>query len=59
MRPLNDARLRTRLQALRSLRQWFYRTADDALRRRIVGAYLDRMAGPDEPVIRKALSARA
>jgi len=51
-----DPDLWTRLQALRSLRQWFYRTADDGLRRRIVLAYLARMAEPDEPVVRKALS---
>ena len=52
----SDPDLWTRLQALRSLRQWFYRTGDDSLRRRIVGAYLARMAEPDHPVIRKALS---
>ena len=51
-----DPDLWTRLQALRSLRQWFYRTADDGLRRRIVAAYLARMAEPDLPVVRKALS---
>ena len=51
-----DPDLWTRLQALRSLRQWFYRTADDGLRGRIVAAYLARMAEPDEPVVRKALS---
>ncbi len=51
-----DPDLWTRLQALRSLRQWFYRTNDDGLRRRIVLAYLARMAEPDVPVVRKALS---
>lgn len=51
-----DPDLWTRLQAIRSLRQWFYRTGDDALRRRIVDAYLARMAEPDEPVVRKALA---
>ncbi|WP_435017023.1 discoidin domain-containing protein [Tundrisphaera sp. TA3] len=50
-----DADLWTRLQALRSLRQWFYRTNDDGLRRRIVDAYLAAMSVPDEPVIRRAL----
>ena len=52
----SDDDLWTRLQALRSLRQLFYRTDDDALRKRIVAAYLARMAEPDEPVVRRALS---
>ncbi len=51
-----DPDLRTRLEALRSLRQWFYRTADPGLQRRIVAAYLARMALPDEPVVRRALA---
>jgi HEAT repeat protein len=46
----------TRLQALRTLRQWFYRTKDSALARRIVDTYLARMAEPAGPVIRKNLS---
>ncbi len=52
----SDPDLWTRLQALRSLRQWFYRSNDDAFRRRVVNAYLVRMAEPDVPVVRKALS---
>jgi cellulose synthase operon protein C len=51
-----DPDLWTRLQAIRSLRQWFYRSNDAAFRRRVVDAYLARMAEPDEPVVRKALS---
>ena len=51
-----DPDLWTRLQALRTLRQWFYRTKDTALARRIVDIYLARMAEPDAPVIRKNLS---
>ncbi len=51
-----DPDLWTRLEAIRSLRQWFYRTADLGLQRRIVDAYLARMAVPDEPVVRKALA---
>jgi cellulose synthase operon protein C len=51
-----DPDLWTRLQALRTLRQWFYRTKDTALARRIVDTYLARMAQPDAPVIRKNLS---
>ena len=51
-----DPDLRTRLEALRSLRQWFYRTADTGLQARIIAAYLARMAVPDVPVVRRALS---
>ena len=42
-----DPDLWTRLQALRSLRQWFYRTGDIAFQRRIIDTYLARMAEPD------------
>ena len=52
----DDPDLRTRLEAIRSLRQWFYRTLDTGLQRRIIDAYLTRMAVPDEPVVRKALA---
>ena len=38
------------------MRQWFYRTNDTALARRIVETYLARMAEPDVPVVRKNLS---
>ena len=51
-----DLDLLTRLQAIRTLRQWFYRTSDVALCRRIVETYLARMADPDVPVVRKSLS---
>ncbi len=51
-----DPDLLTRLQALRTLRQWFYRTGDPAMSRRIIEVYLARMAEPDEPVVRKCLS---
>ena len=51
-----DPDLWTRLQALRTLRQWFYRSNDAGFRRRVVDAYLARMAEPDVPVVRKALS---
>ena len=52
----SDPDLWTRLQALRSLRQWFYRSNDPGFRRRVVDAYLARMAEPEAPVVRKALS---
>lgn len=51
-----DPDLWTRLQALRSLRQWFYRTGDASAQRRIVETYLARMAQADLPVVRKSLS---
>jgi HEAT repeat protein len=51
-----DPDLWTRLQALRTLRQWFYRTKETAFARRIIDTYLARMAEPEPPVIRKNLS---
>ncbi|MBX6312953.1 MAG: HEAT repeat domain-containing protein, partial [Isosphaeraceae bacterium] len=50
-----DPDLWTRLQALKTLRQWFYRTADAAFQRRIVYTYLSRMAVPEVPVVRRNL----
>ena len=52
----DDPDLWTRLQSLKTLRQWFYRTGDQALSRRIVETYLARMAVADAPVVRKNLS---
>jgi hypothetical protein len=51
-----DPDLWTRLQSLRTLRQWFYRTGDPALQKRIIEIYLARMSEPEVPVIRKNLS---
>jgi hypothetical protein len=51
-----DPDLWTRLQALRTLRQWFYRTGDPRFARRVVETYLARMAEADLPVMRKNLS---
>jgi len=51
-----DDDLWTRLQALRSLRQWFYRTTDRSLQKRIVATYLARMSVEDVAVVRKNLS---
>lgn len=51
----DDPDLWTRLQALKTLRQWFYRTNDNVLKRQIVRAYLARMSKPEVPVIRKNL----
>ncbi len=52
----NDPDLWTRLQALKTLRQWFYRTSDRALSRRIVETYLARMAVPEPAAVRRNLS---
>ncbi len=51
-----DRDLWVRLQAIKSLRQWFYRTGDTALARRVVDTYLARMAEPEAPVMRRNLS---
>ena len=51
-----DRELLTRLQALRTLRQWFYRTNDRNFARRIVATYLERMSHDDQAVVRKNLS---
>jgi cellulose synthase operon protein C len=51
-----DPDLWTRLQALKTLRQWFYRTNDHALARRIVETYLARMSMPEPDVVRQNLS---
>jgi HEAT repeat protein len=51
-----DPDLWTRLQALRTLRQWFYRTGDRAFARRIIDTYLARMALRELPVVRNNLS---
>jgi cellulose synthase operon protein C len=52
----SDPDLWTRLQSLRSLRQWFYRTRDLKFARRIIDTYLARMAEPEAVVVRKNLS---
>ena len=52
----SDRDLWTRLQSLKTLRQWFYRTGDPALCRRIVETYLARMAVEEAQVVRKNLS---
>jgi hypothetical protein len=48
----SDPDLWTRLQAVKTLRQWFYRTADPAQQRKIIDTYIARMgdAGETEAV---------
>jgi HEAT repeat protein len=50
-----DADLWTRLQAIKSLRHWFYRTADPLLKRRIVSAHLAGLARDEHPAVRRNL----
>jgi HEAT repeat protein len=52
---VDDPDLWTRLQAIRTLRQWFYRTGDASLQRRIIYAYLARMRDEEVTVVRKSL----
>ncbi len=52
----DDPDLWTRLSVVRALRQWFYRTSDPALQRRIVYAFLSRMARETDPVVSRNLS---
>ena len=49
----DDPDLWTRLQAAKTLRQWFYRTKDRALSPRIVETYLARMAVPEAEVVHR------
>jgi hypothetical protein len=52
-----DPDLWTRLQALKTLRQWFYRTDDAATQRKIIDTYIARMGVSGEPAaIRSNLS---
>src|SRR5205085_47834 len=48
-----DRDLWTRLQALKTLRQWFYRTADLTQQRKIIDTYIARMGVAGEaPAVR-------
>ncbi len=51
-----DPDLWTRLEAIRGLTQWFYRTNDPSARKAIVTAFLQRLAIPEHPVVRANLS---
>ncbi len=51
-----DPDLGTRLQAVRALTQWFYRTNREAARKRIIATFLDRLAEPDLPLVRDNLA---
>jgi len=52
-----DPDLLTRLQALRTLRQWWYRSDDMDLRAEIIATFIERMGAPGEhPIIRTNLA---
>lgn len=46
----------TRLEALKTLRQWFYRSGDNAFKRSIVDLYIDHMGRPEHSAIRTNLA---
>jgi HEAT repeat protein len=52
---LSDAYAPARMQAAKSLTQWFYWAKDDALRDRIADAFIARMAVDEHPWIRRNL----
>ena len=51
-----DPDLITRLQAIRTLRQWWYRTSDPELRSLVVKTFLERMGVESSKMVRKNLS---
>jgi hypothetical protein len=53
---LDDSDLLTRLQALRTLRQWWYRSDDPGFRREVIDTVIARMAVPDVPAMRTNLA---
>jgi HEAT repeat protein len=56
MKLSKDENFWTRLEALKSLRQWFYRSNENAFKRRIVDLYIDHMAQPEHSAIRTNLA---
>jgi hypothetical protein len=56
MKLTEDENFWTRLAAYKTLRQWFYRSGDNAFKREIVDLYIDRMAAPDHSAIRTNLA---
>ena len=52
---LANASVTVRMQAAKSLMQWFWWTRDEALQERIADAFVARMAQPEHPWVRRAL----
>ncbi len=50
-----DSNIATRLEAVKSLRQWFYRVGENGLKREIVDAYIDRMDKEESRIVRTNL----
>jgi hypothetical protein len=55
MKLSKDENLWTRLEALKSLRQWFYRSNENAFKRKVVDLYIDHMGQPEHPAVRTNL----
>ena len=53
---MDDPDLLTRLQAIRTLRQWWYRTSDPEFQSLIVKTFIDRMSVPEHPLVRTNLA---
>ena len=56
VRLASDPDLLTRLQALRTLRQWFYRSDDPTFKLTVIQTVIDRMGVPETPVMRTNLA---
>lgn len=56
MKLTKDENFWTRLESLKSLRQWFYRSGENAFKREIVDLYIDHMGQPEHPAIRTNLA---
>lgn len=56
MKLTNDENFWTRLEALKSLRQWFYRSGENAFKREIVDLYIDHMGRDEHSAIRTNLA---
>lgn len=55
MKLTNDPNFWTRLETLKTLRQWFYRSGDNAFKREVVDLYIDHMSRPEHSAIRTNL----
>jgi hypothetical protein len=51
-----DENFWTRLEALKTLRQWFYRSGENSFKRKVVDLYIERMGQPEHSAIRSNLA---
>lgn len=56
MQLTKDDNLWTRLESLKSLRQWFYRSNENAFKRQVVDLYIDHMGREEHAAIRTNLA---